>query len=73
MLIMGLVSKGATCDVDGCSNSGTRSLNKQRVEDAGLRIANNGKKAILCKEHYKEWKKETRKDRDLERARYDNR
>ena len=25
----------------------------------------------VCKEHYKEWKKETKGDRDLERARYD--
>jgi len=25
----------------------------------------------LCKEHYKEWKKETKDDRDLERSRYD--
>ena len=25
----------------------------------------------LCKEHYKEWKKATKDDRSLERARYD--
>ena len=29
------------------------------------------KKTVLCKEHYKEWKKETKDDRSLERARYD--
>ena len=68
---MGLVSKGAKCDVDGCNDDGVRSLNGKKVEDAGLRVAYSGKKAVLCKTHYKEWKKETKDDRDLERARYD--
>jgi len=31
----------------------------------------SGKKAALCKEHYKEWKKETKDDRSLDRARFD--
>ena len=43
----------------------------KKVEDAGLDIASSGKKTALCKEHYKEWKKETKGDRDLERSRYD--
>ncbi|MFM7795355.1 MAG: hypothetical protein ACKO7N_01175 [Candidatus Nitrosotenuis sp.] len=68
---MGIVSKGAKCDVEGCSNDGTRSLNSSKVENAGLRIKTSGKKAVLCKEHYKEWKKESKDDRDLERARFD--
>ncbi len=67
---MGIVAKGAECDVDGCTSDGTRSLNRGRVEAAGLRISTSNKKAVLCREHYKEWKKETREDRDLERARY---
>jgi hypothetical protein len=69
---MGLVSKGASCGVDGCSNSGVRSLNTKRVEEAGLRVSSSAKKTVLCKVHYKEWKKETKEDRDLERARYDS-
>lgn len=68
---MGLVSKGAKCDVDGCNNDGARSLNSSKVENAGLRLKSSTKKAVLCKEHYKKWKKETKEDRDLERARYD--
>ena len=67
---MGIVSKGAKCDVDGCNNDGTRSLNSSRVESAGLRLKSSGKKAVLCKEHYKEWKKETKDDREVERARF---
>jgi hypothetical protein len=68
---MGLVSKGAKCSVEGCDKDGARSLNTTKVENAGLRVTSVGKKSVLCKEHYKEWKKESKDDRDLERARYD--
>jgi hypothetical protein len=68
---MGLVSKGAKCNVEGCDKDGARSLNTTKVENAGLRVTSVGKKSVLCKEHYKEWKKESKDDRDLERARYD--
>lgn len=68
--IMGLVSKGAMCNVDGCDNPGARSLNTAKVENAGLRVTSVGKKSVLCREHYKEYKKESKDDRSLERARY---
>ena len=68
---MGLVNKGAKCNVDSCENTGVRSLNTKKIEDAGLRLNSSGKKSVLCKQHYKEWKKETKGDRELERARYD--
>lgn len=68
---MGIVAKGAKCNVDGCSNDGARSLNTTKVENAGLRVSSNGKKTALCKSHYKEWKKATKDERELERARYD--
>lgn len=68
---MGVVARGAKCNVDGCDKDGARSINTTRVENAGLRIAGAGKKSVLCKAHYKEYKKESKGDRDLERARYD--
>ena len=68
---MGIVNKGAKCNVDGCDQDGVRSLNTKKVEDAGLRLNSSGKKSVLCKQHYKEWKKETKDKRELERARYD--
>jgi hypothetical protein len=71
MSIMGLVNKGAKCNVDGCDGDGVRSLNTKKIEDAGLRLNSSGKKSVLCKSHYKEWKKETKDDRELERARYE--
>jgi hypothetical protein len=68
---MGVIAKGAKCNVTGCDNDGIRSLNTRKIEDAGLHVSSNSKKSVLCKAHYKEWKKETKNDRSLERARYD--
>ena len=68
---MGVVNKGAKCNVDGCDEDGVRSLNTKKIEDAGLRLNASSKKSVLCKSHYKEWKKETKDDRELERARYE--
>ena len=67
---MGIVSKGAKCNVEDCEKEGARSLNTTKVENAGLRVSSTGKKSVLCKDHYKEWKKESKDDRDLERARF---
>ncbi len=68
---MGVIARGAKCDVSGCDNDGVRSLNARKVDDAGMDLSTSAKKAVLCRTHYREWKKETRGDRDLERARYD--
>ena len=68
---MGIIARGAKCNVSDCDNDGVRSLNTGRIEAAGLRVSGGSKKSVLCKAHYKEWKKETKQDRDIERARYD--
>ena len=68
---MGIIAKGAKCNVNGCDNDGVRSINTAKVENAGLQLDSSGKKTVLCKEHYKEYKKESKDDRDLERARFD--
>ena len=68
---MGIIAKGGKCHVSGCDDIGVRSINTAKVEDAGLHVSSSRKKSVLCKIHYKEWKKETKDDRSLERARYD--
>ena len=68
---MGIIAKGAKCNVSDCDNDGFRSLNTKKIEGSGLRVSANNKKAALCKDHYKEWKKETKDDRSLERSRFD--
>ena len=67
---MGIVGRGAKCHAAGCDKDGARSLNARKVEDAGIDLSVSAKKAVLCRDHYKEWKKGTKGDRDLERARY---
>lgn len=68
---MGIIAKGAKCNVIGCSNDGVRSLTRSKVEGTGLSLSSTSKQTALCKEHYKEWKKATKQDRDVERARFD--
>lgn len=55
------------CDVLGCSEPYERSISSKKVETAGLDIADGvGKRAHLCKKHYREFKKKMKKDRELE-------
>jgi hypothetical protein len=63
------VTKGTTCTVKGCSNPAVRSLAAAKVSAAGLKIE-KGRRAYLCKEHYREYKKKTKKEKRLERWRY---
>lgn len=67
---MGVIAKGAVCDVEGCDIKGARSITTTKVERAGLLVKSSNKKSVLCRDHYKEYKKETKDDRDLERARW---
>jgi hypothetical protein len=46
-----------------------RSISADKVKLAGLRVGNE-KRAYLCREHYREYKKKTKKDKQLERWRY---
>ena len=68
---MGIIGKGAKCNIAGCENDAVRSITTSKVEESGMEVSSSGKKSALCKIHYKEWKKETKDDRDLERSRYD--
>lgn len=57
------------CDVSECKNPVKRSLSRKKVSDAlpELKFKNESRRAHLCKEHYKEYKKKTKKERELER------
>jgi len=44
--------------VSGCSKEAVRSLSTQKAKSAG------------CKEHYKEFKKKTKKDKTIDKWRY---
>ncbi len=60
--------KKRTCDASDCNKEATRSVSGKKVEKAGISLSSDpSKSAHLCKDHYKEFKKKTKKDRTLER------
>jgi len=66
---LGRIDKGVKCNVSGCSQEAVRSLSAEKVKKAGLRVMDE-RRAYLCREHYKEYKKRTKKDKQLEKWRY---
>ena len=66
---MGRVAKGVKCSVVGCDKEAVRSLSREKVSAAGLKV-DGTRRSYLCKDHYKEYKKETKKDKMLEKWRY---
>lgn len=68
-LVMGKIEKGVSCSVSGCGNSAVRSIASGKVVAAGLKVGGE-RRAYLCKNHYKEFKKATKKERTLEKLRY---
>ena len=66
---MGRVAKGIKCSVVGCDKEAIRSLSNEKVSAAGLKVG-TARRAYLCKDHYKEFKKETKKEKMLEKWRY---
>ncbi|MFQ5919894.1 MAG: hypothetical protein ACE5I4_07620 [Thermoplasmata archaeon] len=56
------------CSVSGCQGEVSRSLSYRKVRDAlsehGIQ---EGRRAYLCKPHYKEYKKATKGDRMIDR------
>jgi hypothetical protein len=67
---LGRIEKGEKCNVSGCSREAARSLSADKVKAAGLSVGTSESRAFICKEHYKEFKKKTKKDKILDKWRY---
>jgi len=67
---LGRIDKGVKCSVSGCGNGAVRSLSTEKVKSAGMKVDSDERRAYLCKEHYKEYKKKTKKDKQIEKWRY---
>jgi thymidine kinase len=67
---LGRIEKGEKCSVSGCSREAARSLSADKVKAAGLNVGGSDNRAYICKEHYKEYKKKTKKDKTLDKWRY---
>lgn len=55
------------CSVSGCGAEAVRSISFKKAESALSGLKGDGKRAHLCKAHYKEFKKKTKGERDAER------
>ncbi|MCI4327622.1 MAG: hypothetical protein L3K16_08350 [Thermoplasmata archaeon] len=55
------------CVIPECGGEAVRHLAVAEARRAFEQISDKGRSAALCKVHYKEWKKATKKDRQLDR------
>lgn len=57
------------CSVEGCGQPSRRSLAGADVRGAlaNLKLPEDARRVHLCKDHYKEYKKKTKGERELER------
>jgi hypothetical protein len=67
---LGRIEKGVKCSVSGCGREAARSIPSDKVRAAGLNVGSGDKRAYICKEHYKEYKKKTKKDKTIEKWRH---
>jgi hypothetical protein len=58
------------CSVKGCEKDAIRSLPRDKVSSAGLKVDDGTRRSYLCRDHYKEYKKGSKKDKLLEQWRY---
>ena len=55
--------KEEICDVEGCDKPAERSFNIKKVSGTDLRLKSDGLRQVhLCKDHYKQMKKQTKND-----------
>ncbi|MEM3436983.1 MAG: hypothetical protein QXP55_00405 [Nitrososphaerales archaeon] len=66
---MGKIQKGVKCSVVDCDSEAIRSLSRNKFSVPDLKLK-EGKRVYLCEHHYKLWKKETKKLREIDRLRY---
>ncbi len=60
-------STAKTCDVVGCDKEAERSLNIKQVAETNLELKSSDLRNVhLCKDHYKEYKKESKTERELD-------
>ncbi len=57
-----------SCSVVGCGNDSVRSLSRRKVSEAveDMEVA-EGRRAYLCRDHYKKYKRATKADRTFDR------
>jgi hypothetical protein len=67
---LGRVAKGVKCCISNCDKDAVRSLSTVKVKASGLKVSGEERRAYLCKDHYKKYKKMTKKEKKVEQWRY---
>lgn len=57
----------ARCSVPACEGEAVRSIALAEAKKAFESLPDKDRRAHLCREHYRAWKKATKKDRELQR------
>jgi hypothetical protein len=55
------------CAIPGCASPAARSLARVEVRKAFPQLSEEGRRASLCRDHYKQYKKSTKVERKLNR------
>jgi hypothetical protein len=67
---LGKVARGVGCSVSNCGGQAVRSISAQSMTGSSLKVSTEQRKAYLCDDHFKQWKKETKKAREVDRLRF---
>ncbi|MDI6707663.1 MAG: hypothetical protein QME47_01005 [Candidatus Thermoplasmatota archaeon] len=59
------------CEVLNCNKPAVRSLSLKKLSAIGLSFKSERRRVVICKEHYKIYKKKTKKEREIERLTWD--
>jgi len=62
-----MAKKEKLCSVAGCRDAALRSISMGSAKKVFTHFKEESRRAYLCKEHYKKFRKGTKKDRLLER------
>jgi thymidine kinase len=64
------MAAGDICGVQGCGKEARRSLSTKKVKEAlpDLKLIGDPRRTHLCKDHYRQFRKKTKKERELDRA-----
>ena len=67
---MGKIALKVKCNVTGCGEDAVRSISTEKAKSGGLQLAEEGRRAYICKSHYKQLKKKMKKEKLIEKWRY---
>ena len=66
---MGRGTTESKCSVIGCNEQAVRSIAIEKVKSVGFKLS-EGRRAYVCKAHYKEIKKKMKREKMVEKWRY---